>query len=345
MRTVALLALLPFLLPLQEEKVEKGRSPCRLLRPSSDPDLRELLAKYEFKEPDFSWELRELRRSEKHALSWLTFPSAGRGAVEENNTVWAKFWQPLDDRKRRPAAVVLHWLGGSFELLELVCQRLAEQGIAALMMYMPHYGPRRAKDPAARQRLLNADMEQTLANVRQAVLDARRAGDWLAARPDVEPARVGIVGISLGAVMGSLAAGVDDRFGRSVFIIGGGDLPGIVLHGSKETAEQKKKLEEAGFTAEKLRGLWREIEPCTYAGRMRPEEVLLVNAEADEVIPKASTLVLAAAAGGPEVRWLKGGHTAVLLQLGQVLKDIAAHLETRTAYAYLAPPVAGERDE
>jgi len=174
------------------------------------------------------------------------------------------------------------------------------------------------------------------------VMDARRAGDWLAARPDVEPSRVGIVGVSLGAVIGSLTAGVDDRFGRSVFIIGGGDLPAIVMNGSKETIAAKRKLEEAGFTPEKMRELWRDIEPCTFAARMRPEEILMINAEADEVIPKASTLKLHEAAGRPEIKWFKGGHYALLFQVGPVLKDIQAQLGQRTAYIHLEPPLLEE---
>jgi dienelactone hydrolase len=336
---LTLLLGVPFAGGVQEEKVEKGTAPSRRLRPSPDPLLQGFLRKYEFADASFAWQLKEVRAAEKYVLSWLTFPSALQGDVEENNTVWAKVWQPRDGRPRRPAAVVLHWLGGSFDLLEVVCQRLAENGVTALMMYMPYYGPRRAKDPEKRQKLLNLDMDRTIANVRQAVLDARRAGDWLAARPDVEPSRVGLVGISLGAVIGSLTAGVDDRFGRSVFLIGGGDLPAIILHGSKETADQKRKLEEAGLTADKLRELWKEIEPCTFASRLRPEEILMINAEADEVIPKEATLKLAAAAGGPEVRWLKGGHYALLFQLGPALKDIQGHLSQRTAYARLEDPV------
>jgi len=324
--------------PLQEEKTEKGTAQVRRLRPSPDASLQALLRTYEVADESFSWQLKELRQTDKYSLAWLTFPSAVQGAVEENNTVWAKFWQPRDGISRRPAAVVLHWLGGSFDFLDVVCQRMAESGVAALMMYMPHYGPRRAKDAEKRQKLMNLDMDQTLANMRQAVLDARRAGDWLAARPDVEPSRVGVVGISLGALLGSLTAGVDDRFGRSVFIIGGGDLPGIIMHGSKETAGQKRKLEEAGFTVEKLRDLWKEVEPCTFASRLRPEEILMMNAEADEIIPKESTLKLAAAAGGPEIRWFKGGHYALIFQLGPALKDIVDHLSRRTAYAHLEDP-------
>jgi dienelactone hydrolase len=326
----------------QDEKIQKGSAPCRSLRPSRDPALQALLDRYEFKEKEFTWQLKELRQTDKYTLSWLTFPSAVHTESEENNTVWARFWEPRGAGRKRPAALLLHWLGGKFELFELIGQRLAEHGIPALMMYMPDYGPRAAKDPERRDKLMKREMEQVLGNIRQAVMDARRAGDWLASRPDVEPSRVGIVGVSLGAVIGSLVAGVDDRFGRSVFIIGGGDLPTIILHGSKETIAAKKKLEEAGLTVEKMRELWRDIEPCTFASRMRPEEILMVNAETDEVIPKESTLRLYESAGRPEIRWFKGGHYALLFQVGTALKEILAHLGQRTAYARLEPPVLEE---
>jgi dienelactone hydrolase len=328
----------------QEEAVKSGVSPSRTLRPARDPELQELLKSYETPQKDFAWELRPIRETSKWSLSWLTYPSPQKSELEENDTVWAKVWQPKEPAAHRPAAVILHWLGGSFDLLEVIGQRLAENGIVSLMMYMPHYGPRRAKDPARRQKLLQTDMERTLRDLHQAVLDARRAGDWLAARPDVESSRVGIVGISLGALVGSLTAGVDDRFGRSVFLIGGGDLPAIVLHGSRETAAAKQKLEEAGLTADRLRELWKSIEPLTFASRMRPEEILMVNAESDEVIPRECTLKLYEALDRPEIRWFKGGHTAIALHLGTILKDIISHLGQRTAYLHLAPPLAEVQD-
>ncbi len=318
----ALFLLLGLLAP-QDAAVEKGSCTGRALRPSPDPALQELLAKFEIADKEFAWELKELKAGAKFTVSWLTFPSAVKSDVEENNTVWAKYWRPAGGDERKPAAVVLHWLGGSFEALELVCARMAESGIHALMMYQPHYGPRRSR---AKEKMLGVDLEKSMANVRQAVLDARRSGDWLAARPDVDPARVGIVGISLGAVTGSLAAGVDDRFGRSVFVIGGGDVPGILFNGSKEVAAQKKSLEEAGYTPEKLRETWKGVEPCTFASRMRAAEILLINAEEDEVIPKACTMKLHEAIGRPEIKWIKGGHYAIAIQMGVVIRDIVAHL-------------------
>jgi dienelactone hydrolase len=328
----ALLLLLALLAPLQDEKVQKGTTPCRPLRLPADAALCERLAAFETPDAEFSWVLRETRQGEKFTQYWLSFPSPVKTEVPEINTVWCRFWQPKDGIKRRPAAVLLHWLGGSFDTLEIVGQRMAEQGIATLMLYMPGYGPRKPKDAGPNEKLTKKDVTSMISGLRQTVLDVRRAGDWLAARPDVEPSRVGLVGISLGAVVGSLTAGVDDRFGRSVFLIGGGDLPSIVMHGSRETADAKARLLKDGYTIETLRDLWRGVEPLTYASRVRPEDVLLINAETDEVIPKECTERLSAAMGSPEIRWFKGGHYALLFQLGKALQDITAHLLKRTAY-------------
>jgi dienelactone hydrolase len=330
-RTAFLVLALLLPAPAQDEKTEKGTTPCRALRPAADPELQKLLDAYDFTDRQFDWQLRETRQGEKVAQYWLSFPSALKTDVAENNTVWCRFWQPKDGAKRRPAAVLLHWLGGNFDTLEIVGMRMAEQGIATLMLYMPGYGPRRPKGSPA-QKPTNQDMDRMIATMRQAVLDVRRAGDWLANRPDVEPSRVGLVGISLGAVIGSLAAGVDDRFGRSVFLIGGGDLPAIVMNGSKETAAAKERILKEGLTIDQLRGLWKNVDPITFASRARPDEILFINAEADEVIPKECTVRLQEAMGSPEIRWFKGGHYALLFQLGKALKDISAHLTQRTAW-------------
>lgn len=332
MRILCLFLALPLAAFPQDEKIEKGTTPCRALRPSPDPALQAMLQTYEIADRDFTWQLREVKRGEKFTLSWLSYPSALKTDVPENNTVWGRFWQPKDGARRRPAVVLLHWLGGSFDTLEIVGQRMAEQGIATLLMYMPGYGPRRPKDAGPFEKPTGRDMGQMISGLRQSVLDVRRAGDWLASRPDVEPSRVGLVGISLGGLVGSLAAGVDDHFGRSVFLIAGGDLATIVMHGSRETAEAKARLEKDGFSVEKLRDLWKEVEPLTFASRIRPEEVLLINAEADEVIPKDCTLRLQAAMGSPELRWFKGGHYALLFQLAKALQDITAHVSQRTAW-------------
>jgi dienelactone hydrolase len=54
-----------------------------------------------------------------------------------------------------------------------------------------------------------------------AVVDVRRFIDWATERPDVDPARIGIVGFSMSAVVAGLAAVVDPRIRTTVLVMGG----------------------------------------------------------------------------------------------------------------------------
>jgi len=333
--------LLLLLLP-QENAVEEGKSRHRpLVLEGAPDDLRALLAEHEIADRDFPWTLSKKRETAKLVEYELTFPSPLKTDVEENNTVPCKVWMPKDDQKRRPAAVMLHWLGGSFDILEAVCARMAERGITTLMLWMPTYGKRRAKDPAKRTKMISLDNERTLLLFKQAMLDIRRAGDWLASRRDVEPSRVGLVGISLGAVVGAVVSGIDLNFRRVAFLVGGGDLPGVVLHGSKETAEIKKLAEEKGLGRDELAKLWRPIEPLTYASRLRTDRVLMLNAESDQVFPRACTDKLWEACGKPEIVWYKADHYTWAMALPKILDALEKHLEKVETYAAPAEPVAG----
>ena len=318
---------LALLFTLQEGVVESGTVTTRPLRLPKDPDLRVRVEGYRIGEKEFAWEMREIQRTGKIAIFTVAFPSPVQGEIKENNRVRGRLWQPLEVGRRRPGVILLHWLGGNFTALELVGRHLAGKGIPTLMIYLPHYGPRRSADPELREKLIGTDITRTKKNLRQAVLDVRRAGDWMASRPGIDPDRVGIVGISLGAVIGSLVSGIDDRFGRSAFIIGGGDLAGILFEASKETAKIRDSLVAEGWTRESVTAELRDVEPLTFAKRIDRDKILMLNAESDKIIPKACTLKLYEAIGKPEIQWFPGGHYAVALRLAPLLRDITAHLD------------------
>ena len=122
----SLLLVLVLLACPQDEKITKGTTPNRPLRPSTDPALQALLKNFEYPDSEFPWTLREMRQGEKFTQYWLSYPSAVKSETPEHNTVWCRFWQPKDGAKRRPAAILLHWLGGNFDTLELVGLRMAE---------------------------------------------------------------------------------------------------------------------------------------------------------------------------------------------------------------------------
>src|SRR4029453_10714530 len=159
----------------------------------------------------FAWQAVNVPTDSQTVEVWdVTFPSPVVTTQANNNTVYAEFYRSKREG-RRPAVIVLHILGGDFPLSRLFCDRLAQQGVSALFVKMPFYGPRR--QAGSSQRMISTNPDETVAGMTQGVLDIRRAVAWLAARDDVDPGRIGIFGISLGGITGGLAAGIDPQIG------------------------------------------------------------------------------------------------------------------------------------
>lgn len=150
--------------------------------------------------------------------------------------------------------------------------------------------------------------------VRQAILDTPAAVmlamDYLASRPDVDPARVELVGVSLGAIFACVSGALDERFRRVWAIHGGGDLQLLfesALAGDLPFAPARRlaawlvRLAGHGFT----------LAPEAWAGRVAPRPFVMVNAESDQRIPRASVELLFESAGEPkELLWLSGQHVS-----------------------------------
>lgn len=90
---------------------------------------------------------------------------------------------------------------------------------------------------------------------RQAVVDLRRALDLLAAREDVDPARLGYVGHSYGAQFGGILAAVDKRLKGAVLMGGIPDMDAILLEGKGPALEayRQKNEERIRESLKKLR--------------------------------------------------------------------------------------------
>ncbi|MCA9260240.1 MAG: prolyl oligopeptidase family serine peptidase, partial [Planctomycetales bacterium] len=255
----------------------------------------------------------------------LTYPSPVSTSTPANNTVPADYYLPIglaDGEPPRPAVICLHILNGQFELTRSLCATLAARGVPAVMFKLPYYGEREL--PGGRA-ALEQNSQLFIEALPQALADTRRTLDVLASRPEVDDARVGVAGISLGAIVGAAAAGQDARFYRAALMLGGGDLLSVVHH-ARETrrlsdyltsldAVQRRRMEQAIL----------QVDPLTYAASLRTRaqagHVLMLNAAEDEVIPRAATLALANALGiGERIEWLEGlGHYSAAARLPEML--------------------------
>lgn len=254
--------------------------------------------------------------------SRVRFPSPKVTETTENNTVHMEFYLPKTPKlgKKAPAVIVLHILGGDFPLARSFCHVLADRGVVALFLKMPYYGERRPEGSS--KRMVSHDPRETLEGFTQAVLDIRRAADFLARREEVDPEKIGIFGISLGGITGGLAAGVEPRFQNVCLLLAGGDF-GRVAWESKEVEKARRYWLELGKSKEEFIETLRPIDPLTYAESLRGRRMLMLNAKEDEVIPPECTKVFWKAAGEPEIVWYSGGHYTVAQHLFNAMQRVS----------------------
>jgi len=250
--------------------------------------------------------------SEAIEIFEVTFPSPVETPTPENNTVHCEYFRPVTAGREEqvPAVIVLHILGGDFDLARLFGRTLAHEGVAALFLKMPYYGPRQPAD-GSRSRMVTPDPRETVAGMTQAVLDIRRATAWLGQQVEIDPERLGIFGISLGGITGALAAGAEPRLSRVCLMLAGGDI-GRVGWESREISEVRERWLAGGGTKETFLETMRVIDPAEYAENVRGRDILMLNARYDEVIPPECTESLWRKLGEPEIVWLDAGHYSAM---------------------------------
>ena len=248
----------------------------------------------------------------------LTFPSAVKTLSAANNTVYAEYYQPRTPGKH-PAVIVLDILDGAQVVSRAEALWLAQHDIPALVVFMAYYGPRR--EPGTKERLLSTDIEKSVANVRQTVLDCRLATAWLESRPEVDVKKLGVLGTSLGSFVGGVFAGVEPKIRSVNLLLGGGALvDSFAEHPVAVVLGPIMKL--AGVTTPKLKKMIDPVDPITYAEQLKGKKLLLIAASNDDVVPPVAMKRLWAATDKPEMIWVEATHVGSALYLFQMMRAV-----------------------
>ena len=277
----------------------------------------------------FSCRIEPARASDAYEVYRLHYPSPVRTSVEPNNTVPAELYMPrgaTPGGPKRPAVICLHILDGNEELVKIACSALAARGIPALWFNLPFYGPRSA---AGRRNAAENDPAMFTMAISQAVQDVRRTVDVLAARPEIDSERIGVMGISLGGILAATAAESDPRIDRAVLLLAGGDLLPVIYHANETRGFGDRLRRLSPERRAEIERAIQAVDPLTHAAQLRSRaqagKVLMFNAGSDEVIPRACTEKLATALGiADRVRWLDGlGHYTAMAALPETMRSTA----------------------
>jgi dienelactone hydrolase len=172
-------------------------------------------------------------------------------------------------------------------MIRLFGRLLAARGIACFALDARDHGERKPTGTPA-----GPNGMRFAAVMRTTVGDYRLALDYLKTRQDVDSARVGLLGYSMGAMMGSVLGGVDQRVKALVLEVGGDPIRPFVL-GLPPTQRDPAEF----------------VSPSNYVGHIAPRPVLFINAKADQTIKEDAARRLQEAAREPkEIIWAEGGH-------------------------------------
>ncbi|KAJ6828488.1 uncharacterized protein M6B38_362015 [Iris pallida] len=124
-------------------------------------------------------------------------------------------------QQRRPAIVFLHSSYRFKEWLRPLLEAYASRGYVAIAIDSRYHGERASNKTTYLDALVSAWKNgDTMPFLFDTVWDLIKLGDYLVQREDIDPARIGITGESLGGMHAWLAAAVDTRYAVVVPIIG-----------------------------------------------------------------------------------------------------------------------------
>ncbi|MCG3133318.1 MAG: hypothetical protein HMLKMBBP_00452 [Planctomycetes bacterium] len=265
---------------------------------------------------------------EKVLVEAVSFPSPVKSVdPAKNDIVRAKLFRT--ESPERAAVICLGGWRNDPMTPELAARLAAETGIQALHMELPFQGQRTPKGRMTGELTFSEDLRQNEETFVQAAQDVSRAVSWLVAERKVDPARIGLMGTSLGGFVSGCLYGMDDRFAACAMQISGGEVSKVIFSGSWLTRRIRDALVAAGETEETVGARMRGMDPSAWARPARRDGLLLVAAEKDEIVPLATVESLAKAYGGAKLVVMKDAqHIAP-----QVVKDhfhhVAEHLRSR----------------
>ena len=195
------------------------------------------------------------------------------------------FLRPKAD-KVYPCALVLHGLTNNKEIaLKMFSARLLKNGVAILALDAPEHGASQPKNKSYwNKQVIQVAVHEGTRNYREAL-------DWLTKRDDIDPARIGALGYSLGSITSVILGSVDTRVSAFSLCVGGD--PFLVV------AQAMPTDRDAVFA----------VCPSLFAPHLAGRPILFQNGRKDVVIVPPAAMILHNAAKGPKtVAWYNGGH-------------------------------------
>lgn len=127
------------------------------------------------------------------------------------------------------------------------------------------------------------------------------------------PGSIGILGTSVGAIIGSVAAAIEPRVRAAVLIAGGADLASIFQESDLEAIQnlRQKRMEMMGFNSQSYEASLQKairIDPKYFGPQMRTKRIGVVISLEDETVPVRNQELLEEISGAERIAQFESGH-------------------------------------
>ena len=246
----------------------------------------------------------EARDRARFVVRSLAIPSL----AEPGTTIEFEYYDVEGDG-RTPVVVLLPIFNGAPHIPRFFARYFANQGWAAVVVL-------RTRDPF--------DVLVSAEGVVEANLkDYARVLDWVEQEPEIDSSRVGLFGVSLGAMDAVMLAAVDRRVDALVVAMAGGDLPYIMLNTRyRRVVRTVDALADSSGTSREVLSARLDaeidIDPLELARYVDAERVLMIMTRTDAIIPFEAQVRLRERLGSPEALRLVTGHRPSVLMFPRV---------------------------
>lgn len=205
----------------------------------------------------------------------------------------------VDGAARTPVVMLLPIFNGQLGIPRYFARFFAKEGWAAVVVT-------RGRDPLD---ALTAPRETVRGNLQ----DYRRVLDWIDQEPELDASRIGLFGVSLGAMDAVMLTAIDRRVNSLVIAMAGGDISYLLANTHYRPVARSigDMAADLGTTREALGARLDaaiKLDPLEVAPYIDAERVFMILTRTDAIIPFEAQQRLRAELGSPEALYLLTGH-------------------------------------
>lgn len=245
----------------------------------------------------------------QYEVKLLSFPSVGKNG-QDGNLVTARYYKAWGPDPKKLVIILPIWGSPHVYPAKKMSRvvRSRSDGDAHVLMIL---GENRIVDfdeigAAENVEAFRSALAEMAERCRASIVDVRRFIDWAETQPEIDPDRIAVVGLSIGALIAADVALVEPRISVTVMAMGGAGPAEIFGRATAGTtaAAREAILERFDWTVERYEAevdaQFDFLDASRIDGQVDPRKVLVLDAQYDQRMPAVSRDALWRAMGRPQ---------------------------------------------